>query len=84
MQGIFELTSEAIPLFFVLVIVHELKKGDEEMKEFIPSIVMLSAIEIPAMVVTILCMITHNQNSELFHMVTVICFALIGLIYLKR
>ena len=58
----FELMSEIIPLCIVAVLGIDMKKGGE--KDFLPSIIILSIIEIPALIVTLFCMFIKIPQSN--------------------
>ena len=69
----FELMSEIIPLCIVAVLGIDMKKGGE--KDFLPSIIILSIIEIPALIVTLFCMFIKIPQSNSRHiMATAFCF----------
>ena len=61
----FELMSEIIPLCIVAVLGIDMKKGGE--KDFLPSIIILSIIEIPALIVTLFCMFIKIPQSNSRH-----------------
>ena len=58
----FELMSEIIPLCIVAVLGIDMKKGGE--KDFLPSIIILSIIEIPTLIVTLFCMFIKIPQSN--------------------
>ena len=58
----FELMSEIIPLCIVAVLGIDMKKGGE--KDFLPSIIILSIIEIPTLIVTLFCMFIKIPQSK--------------------
>ena len=66
----FELMSEIIPLCIVAVLGIDMKKGGE--KDFLPSIIILSIIEIPTLIVTLFCMFIKMATA---------LFAFVALIY---
>ena len=72
----FELMSEIIPLCIVAVLGIDMKKGGE--KDFLPSIIILSIIEIPTLIVTLFCMFIKIPQSNI--MATAL-FAFVALIY---
>lgn len=62
----FELMSEIIPLCIVAVLGIDMKKGGE--KDFLPSIIILSIIEIPTLIVTLFLYVHkkfHNQIADI-------------------
>lgn len=61
----FELMSEIIPLCIVAVLGIDMKKGGE--KDFLPSIIILSIIEIPTLIVTLFCMFIKIPQSNSRH-----------------
>ena len=63
----FELMSEIIPLCIVAVLGIDMKKGGE--KDFLPSIIILSIIEIPTLIVTLLYMFfVEKKNRNIVHL----------------
>ena len=71
----FELMSEIIPLCIVAVLGIDMKKGGE--KDFLPSIIILSIIEIP----TLFCMFIKIPQSNSRHIMATALFAFVALIY---
>ena len=61
----FELMSEIIPLCIVAVLGIDMKKGGE--KDFLSSIIILSIIEIPTLIVTLFCMFIKIPQSNSRH-----------------
>ena len=61
----FELMSEIIPLCIAAVLGIDMKKGGE--KDFLPSIIILSIIEIPTLIVTLFCMFIKIPQSNSRH-----------------
>jgi len=86
MEGIQELMSELIPLAIVLVVIYEGTRGDEAgrawMQELKTTLIAFSIIEIPALLVTVFCMITHNPKSRLLHFITIIGFTAAAIVYI--
>lgn len=57
----------------------DMKKGGE--KDFLPSIIILSIIEIPALIVTLFCMFIKIPQSNSRHIMATALFAFVALIY---
>ena len=55
------------------------KKGGE--KDFLPSIIILSIIEIPTLIVTLFCMFIKIPQSNSRHIMATALFAFVALIY---
>lgn len=70
----FELMSEIIPLCIVAVLGIDMKKGGE--KDFLPSIIILSIIEIPTLIVTLFCMFIKIPQSNSRHIMATALFLL--------
>ncbi len=70
----FELMSEIIPLCIVAVLGIDMKKGGE--KDFLPSIIILSIIEIPTLIVTLFCMFIKIPQSNSRHIMAQLLFLL--------
>ena len=70
----FELMSEIIPLCIVAVL-------GIDMKDFLPSIIILSIIEIPTLIVTLFCMFIKIPQSNSRHIMATALFAFVALIY---
>ncbi len=68
----FELMSEIIPLCIAAVLGIDMKKGGE--KDFLPSIIILSIIEIPALIVTLFCMFIKIPQSNSRHIMATALF----------
>lgn len=75
----FELMSEIIPLCIAAVLGIDMKKGGE--KDFLPSIIILSIIEIPALIVTLFCMFIKIPQSNSRHIMATALFDFVALIY---
>lgn len=75
----FELMSEIIPLCIAAVLGIDMKKGGE--KDFLPSIIILSIIEIPTLIVTLFCMFIKIPQSNSRHIMAIALFAFVALIY---
>lgn len=71
--------SEIIPLCIVAVLGIDMKKGGE--KDFLPSIIILSIIEIPVLIVTLFCMFIKIPQSNSRHIMATALFAFVALIY---
>lgn len=74
----FELMSEIIPLCIAAVLGIDMKK---EEKRFLPSIIILSIIEIPTLIVTLFCMFIKIPQSNSRHIMATALFAFVALIY---
>ena len=75
----FELMSEIVPLCIAAVLGIDMKKGGE--KDFLPSIIILSIIEIPTLIVTLFCMFIKIPQSNSRHIMATALFAFVALIY---
>lgn len=75
----FELMSEIIPLCIAAVLGIDMKKGGE--KDFLPSIIILSIIEIPTLIVTLFCMFIKIPQSNSRHIMATALLAFVALIY---
>ena len=75
----FELMSEIIPLCIAAVLGIDMKKGGE--KDFLPSIIILSIIEIPTLIVTLFCMFIKIPQSNSRHIMATALFSFFALIY---
>ena len=78
----FELMSEIIPLCIVAVLGIDMKKGGE--KDFLPSIIILSIIEIPTLIVTLFCMFIKIPQSNSRHIMATAFLLSFRLYMLKK
>ncbi len=78
-----ELLSELIPLLLVVILVIDMKERENKRKkELLLPLISLSIIEIPALMVTVSCMMAGIPHSSFRHLITVAIFALIALTYI--
>jgi len=74
-----ELSSEIIPILIIGILAIGIK---EKKRGLILSLIALSIIEIPALVVTIYCIVMGVTQSSQRHIIIIAIFAFIALIYI--
>ena len=78
-----ELLSELIPLLLVVILVIDMKERENKRKkELLLPLIVLSIIELPALIVTLCCMMLGIPHSSFRHLITVAIFALLALTYI--
>lgn len=74
-----EVSSEIIPILIIGILAIGIK---EKKRGLILSLIALSIIEIPALVVTIYCIVMGVPQSSQRHIIIITIFAFIALIYI--